>query len=260
MGSATYDYGGETVVVTGGSSGIGRAIALAFGDAGAAVVNADIREEPKVGDQPTHERIAEAGGTAAFVETDVSDPEQVEAMIDVADEYGGIDIMVNNAGVYHQKPFLETDEDLVDLHYGVNIKGVYFGVQAAAAKMVKNETSGSIVNLASISSEVAQGEIVQYEASKGAVKMITRSTAVELAPHDIRVNAVAPGVVPTELYEGYSEKYQEQSELDDLIKPIPLNRAGRPRDIARAVLYLASEDASYVTGELLFVDGGWLAI
>jgi len=258
MGNASYDFSEETVVVTGASSGIGRAIALAFGDAGATVINGDIRPEPKVGDTPTHERIREDGGEATYVQTDVSEPEQLLALVDEADEYGGLDVFVNNAGIFEDVPFLEADEPTLDAHYQVNIKGVYFGCQAAARKM--QGTGGAIVNVASISSRVAQGGLVHYEATKGAVEMITRGTALELAEAGIRVNGVAPGIVPTELYEGYSDKYRDESEREELVKPIPMDRPGKPEEVANATLFLASDAAAYTTGDLLFVDGGWMVL
>lgn len=258
MSDVSYHFDDATVAVTGGSSGIGRAIALAFGDAGATVINGDLRPDPKTGDTPTHERIREVGGEAAFVETDVSDPVALVSLVDEADTYGGLDVFVNNAGIFEDVPFLQVDEATLDAHYQVNVKGVYFGCQAAALKM--QDDGGAIVNVGSISSRVAQGGLVHYEATKGAVEMITRGAALELAGDGIRVNAVAPGIVPTELYEGYSEKYQDESERAELVKPIPMERPGTPQDVADATLYLASDGASYTTGETLFVDGGWMIL
>jgi NAD(P)-dependent dehydrogenase (short-subunit alcohol dehydrogenase family) len=257
VSNVSFEFSGETVVVTGSSSGIGRAIALAFRKAGATVLNGDIRADPKVGDTSTHRRIRAVGGKSLFVETDVSEPEQLRALADRADEYGGLDVLVNNAGVFADVPFREVDESVLNAHYEVNIKGVYFGCQAAADKMW--DDGGVIVNVASISSRVAQGALVHYEATKGAIEMITRGTALELAPK-IPVNAVAPGIVPTELYEGYSEKYHDEEELEELVKPIPIGRAGTPEEVAQTTLYLASDAASYTTGETLFVDGGWMTL
>ena len=265
MGSASFDFSDETVIVTGGSAGIGRAIALEFGEAGATVINADVREEPKREDEelPTHERIGEDGGTAEFVETDVSDVDELASVVEAAHEYGGVDVMVNNAAVQHSEPFLEVDQDALDTLLSTNVRGYFFGTQLAAQDMIDRDDPGSIVNTASISSRVAQHGQVQYDATKGAIEMMTKGTALELADHDIRVNAVAPGQIATEFTEGWSDEAQEAAgdEGDEgFIKPIPLGRAGTPEDCAGATLFLASGDASYITGELVFVDGGWTAI
>lgn len=259
MGSSTYDFSGETVVITGASSGIGRRTALRFGEAGATVVNADVREQPKDRDAetPTHEAIEDDGGTAAYVETDVSDPDELESVVEGAREYGGVDVMINNAGLQIAKPFTELEPDELDTIFAVNVRGVFFGTQAAANDMLDRDEPGVICNTASISSTVAQHGQVQYDATKGAVRMLTRGTALELAEHGIRVNAVAPGQIATEFVDGWSKEAPEAAEHDELLKPVPLGRAGYPADVAGAYLFLASEDAAYVTGELLFVDGGW---
>lgn len=125
--------------------------------------------------------------------------------------------------------------------------------------MVKNG-GGAIVNIASISSRVAQGGIGHYEATKKAVEMITRGVGFEHADDDIRANAVAPGIVPTELYEGYSDKYYDEEERAQLVKPIPMDRPGEPSEVADATLFLASDAAAYTTGDTLFVDGGWMVL
>ena len=264
MGTASYDFGDETVIVTGGSAGIGRAIALRFGEAGATVVNADIQDNPKMEgeDTPTHEVIREDGGTAEYVETDVSDPDQLESVVEAAREFGGVDVMVNNAAQQHSEAFLDVEQADFDELMATNVRGYYFGTQAAARDMVDRDDPGCIVNTASISSEVAQYDQVQYDATKGAIKMVTRGTALELSDHDIRVNAIAPGQIATEFTEGWSKQAQDAAgdEEGGFIKPIPLGRAGHPEDCAGATLFLASEDAAYVTGELVYVDGGWTAI
>lgn len=268
MGTATFDFADETVIVTGASAGIGRAIALGFGEAGATVINADVREAPKMNseDVPTHDRIEQAGGTAEYVETDVSDPEEITSVVEAAREYGGVDVMMNNAAVQHSEPFLDVEQDAFDKLQETNIRGYFFGTQAAAQDMIDRGEPGCIVNTASISSTDAQHNQVQYDSTKGAIKMITRGTALELAEHDIRVNAIAPGQIATEFTEGWSEEAQEAAGDDGesqsesgFIKPVPLGRAGHPKDTVGAVLFLASESASYITGELLFVDGGWTA-
>ncbi|RNJ26561.1 SDR family NAD(P)-dependent oxidoreductase [Halosegnis longus] len=259
MGTVSYDFDGETVVVTGGASGIGRAAAVAFAGAGASVVVADIREEPKDRDAttPTHDLITDTGGEATFVETDVSTPDDVRDAVERAREYGGVDVMVNNAGVNrHGHP---TDLDAADLDamYEVNVRGVHLGTQIAAEDMLDRDAPGCIVNTASISSNDAQHGQVGYDATKGAIRMHTRTAALDLADDGIRVNAVAPGQIATEFSEGWTEEAETGAREDDLLKPVPLGRAGHPEDVAPAFLWLASEAAGYVTGELLHVDGGW---
>jgi NAD(P)-dependent dehydrogenase (short-subunit alcohol dehydrogenase family) len=262
MGDATYDFSGETVVVTGASSGIGRAMAIRFGEAGATVLNADIEEEPKDrgAEQPTHERIRDVGGTAEFVAVDVTDRDDIEAVVEAARDYGGVDVMVNNAGLYIEGPMLDITPEEFDRIHRVNAGGVFFGTQVAAKDMIDRGVEGTIVNTASISSSVAQFGQVQYDSTKGAIKMITRGSALELAEHGIRVNAVAPGQIATEFLQGWTEEAQEGAANDELLKPVPLGRAGYPDDVASAALFLASDEASYVTGELVYVDGGWQII
>lgn len=257
MGQLIPQFNDETVIVTGGASGIGREVAEQFGDAGASVLIGDVREEPKDGDTPTHELIEESGGTAEFIETDVSDHNDITTLVEAAHEYGGVDVMINNAGLFIGGSILDLDPEEFERIHNVNAKGIYFGTQVAANDMLERGEPGSIINTASISSHYAQFEQVQYDSTKGSIRMITRGAALELAEHDIRVNAVAPGQIATELDDGWSEVATEKAAKDELVKRVPLGRAGVPEDVAPAYLYLASEQASYVTGELLFVDGGW---
>jgi NAD(P)-dependent dehydrogenase (short-subunit alcohol dehydrogenase family) len=265
MARATFDFSDDVVIVTGGSSGIGRATALAFGDAGATVVVADVREEPKDIDAetPTHERIVDDGGDAAYVETDVSDPDAVESVVEAAREYGGVDVMVNNAGVFVGGSVTDRDGDALDADgldtmYGVNVRGVFVGTKVAAQDMLDRDDSGAIVNTASISSSYAQHGQIGYDATKGAVRMLTRGAALELGGTGIRVNAVAPGQIATEFIDGWTEDAKESGETGEgFLKDIPMERAGTPADVAPAVCYLASDAAGYTTGELLHVDGGW---
>jgi NAD(P)-dependent dehydrogenase (short-subunit alcohol dehydrogenase family) len=257
MGSLNPDFTGETVVVTGAASGIGREAALRFGEAGASVVVGDLAPEPKDADVPTHEAIEDAGGTATFVEADVTERDQLRELVAAARDYGGVDVMINNAGLHIGGSIRDLDpEDFMAIQE-VNGLGVYLGTQVAANDMIEREDPGVILNTASISSNVAQKGQVQYDASKGAVRMITRGSALELADHGIRVNAVAPGHIATEFVENWSEEAPEEVANDEMVKPVPLGRSGYPDDIAGGFLYLASEEASYVTGELVTIDGGW---
>ncbi|MFP8951559.1 SDR family NAD(P)-dependent oxidoreductase [Natrialbaceae archaeon A-arb3/5] len=257
MGRLEPQFDDETVIVTGAASGIGREVARRFGDAGASVLVADIDEEPKDSDVPTHELIEREGGTAEYVETDVTDRDQLETLVESAREFGGVDVMINNAGLYVGGSILELTPAEFDRIHAVNARGTYFGTQIAALDMIEREEPGCIINTASISSSVAQFDQVQYDSSKGAIRMITRGGALELAEYGIRVNAVAPGQIATEFLEGWTEEATEKAASDELVKPVPLGRAGTPEDLIGAFCYLASEDASYVTGEMLFVDGGW---
>ncbi len=254
MGTITGDFTDETVVVTGGSSGIGRAVALAFGDAGAIVVNADVQSDPKDvdADRPTHEAVRERGGRAEYVETDVSERAEIESVVEAAREFGGVDVMVNNAGVHVSRRFREvTVEDLERVH-AVNTHGVFFGTQAAAEDMIARDEPGVVINTASSTATVPEWEHSHYAATKGAIRMITRSAALELADEGVRVNSVAPGPIATEITEGWSERARESVGSEGG----PPTRAGRPADLAGAYLYLASDRADYVTGEELRVDGG----
>ncbi|UPV76601.1 SDR family oxidoreductase (plasmid) [Halorussus limi] len=256
MGNLNPDFSDSTVIVTGASAGIGRAVALAFGDAGATVVNADVRESPKADGEstPTHERIRDAGGRAEYVETDVSDPDQIRSVVAAARDSGGVDVMVNNAGVYTKRRFREvTPEEFEEVH-AVNARGTFFGTQIAANDMIDRGDPGVVVNTSSDTQGRAAWDHSHYAATKGAIRMVTRSAALELADEGVRVNAVAPGPVATEIREGWSEEAEEmgpEGETPDL----PL-RAADPEELAGAYLFLASDEASYVTGETVWVDGG----
>lgn len=259
MGATEFDFTGETVVVTGGASGIGRAIATRFGEAGATVVVADVRAEPKDlnASLPTNEVIEEAGGRAEFVETDVSDPDEFGAVLEATRGLGGLDHLVNNAAIYFSEPLLEVGRDEVERIFDVNLGGYFSCLQAAAREFVRRGEPGTVVNVGSISASHAQHDQVHYDATKGAIRMLTRGAALDLAEHGIRVNGVAPGQIATEFFEGWTEDAIEGAKADDFLKPVPLGRAGLPQDIAGPVLFLASEDAGYVTGETVYVDGGW---
>ena len=254
MGTIDADFSGETVVVTGAASGIGRAVARAFGDAGATVVVADVRETPKDLEEtvPTHELVEDRGGTATYVETDVTDPTQIESVIEAARTFGGVDVMVNNAGVHRSRSFLEVTPDDLTAVQAVNLRGTFFGTQLAARDMIDRGVEGTIVNTSSTTAERPEPNHAHYAATKGGVQMLTRSAALELDTHGIRVNAVAPGPIATEIREGWSA--EARADIADT-EGLP-SRAGQPSDLPGAYLYLASAQADYVTGETVWVDGG----
>jgi NAD(P)-dependent dehydrogenase (short-subunit alcohol dehydrogenase family) len=245
----------RSAVVTGGSSGIGRSIAVALAGRDARVVVADIQREPREGGTPTDRLIEDdVRGDAVFVETDVTDPEQIEAAVTTALEWGGLDIMVNNAGIFRSEDFLDVTEDQFDRLMDVNVKGVFFGAQIAARHMVDNG-GGSIINLSSVAGLRGSGGFASYCTSKGAIRLLTYAIAEELGPRGIRVNAIHPGLIETEMTEedvpivgtNTGEAYLEQ---------IPLRRYGTAGDVAGMVLYLASDLAAYVNGASFVVDGG----
>jgi len=252
-----YEYGDKTVIITGATSGIGRETAMRFANAGATVINADIEREPKDAEVPTHESIEANGGTAEYIETDVTDRSQLQRAVEVARDHGGVDVMINNAGLQIGGSLREATPEEFRAVQNVNAFGVFFGTQVAANDMIERDTAGVIINTASISSTMAQLGQVEYDSSKGAVKMITRGAALELGEHGIRVNGVAPGQIATEFLEGWSEQAKEAVAENELLKPVPLGRAGTSKDVAGAYLFLASDDARYITGDLLHVDGGW---
>jgi NAD(P)-dependent dehydrogenase (short-subunit alcohol dehydrogenase family) len=245
----------DVAVVTGGASGIGRAIALTFAREGADVVVADRREDPRGGGTPTHERIeSEFDTETAFVECDVSVPEDLETAVDAAEAFGGVTTMVNNAGVFRIQEFTEVTEAEYDQVMDVNAKGAFFGAQAAARRMLDRE-SGSIINLSSTGGLYGVGDYVAYCMSKGAVRLLTYSLADALGPEGIRVNAIHPGVVESTMTREDS-KVIGTDRGEAFRDRIPMESFGSPQDVADAALYLASDLASYVNGESLVVDGG----
>lgn len=258
MAVTNYDFTDETVIVTGGTSGIGRRMALRFGAAGATVLVADVQEElDTAGKAPTHETIEDRGGTASFVRTDVSDSTEVASVVEAARDYGGVDVMVNNAGIIERGPLSEITEESIDRVHAVNVRGVLLGCKHAAADMRDRSDPGVILNTASINSTMADYDLSEYNASKGAVLMVTRTAALELATDDIRVNAIAPGFIPTQMSEGGPETAEQAIRDGDTFKPIPMARGGDPEEVASGALFLCTDAASYVTGEVLHIDGGY---
>jgi NAD(P)-dependent dehydrogenase (short-subunit alcohol dehydrogenase family) len=241
---------GQIAVVTGAASGIGRSIALALAREGAsAIVAADVRDTPREGGTPTHEAVECEG---RFVRCDVAEPADLAAAVEVAEELGGIDIMVNNAGIIVVKDLLEFTEEDYDRQMNVNAKGAFFGTQAAARKMVPRGR-GVIVNVSSIAGICGNGMVTAYCASKGAVRLFSYAAAHALGPHGVRVNALHPGVIATEMV---ARDFGLPAEAATQVYPIPLGRSGTPEDVGDAAVLLCSDKARYLTGSSLVVDGG----
>lgn len=246
----------EVAVVTGGASGNGRHISLRLAEFGADVVVLDLQTEPREGGTPTHEKVqSEFGQQATFVECDVSDVDELRAGVEAADQFGGVSVMVNNAGVTQSDDFLETTEAEYDRLMDVNVKGVFFGAQAAARKMVQAGREGSIINISSISGLTGRGDGVRYCTSKGAVRLMTYALADAVGPRGVRVNAVHPGLVETSMTTEDLGVIGTES-AEQYRRMTPLGEVGQPEDVADAVLYLASPLAGFVNGESLTVDGG----
>ena len=244
----------KVAVVTGSSSGIGEAIALAFAAEGAAVVVNYSRHEDAA--QKVLDKIEEADGKGLVVGADVSDPKEVEAMVQQAvGTFGRLDIMVNNAGMERKMPFLETPFEVWQETIAVNLTGPWLGCQAAAKQMVTQGEGGRIINVSSVHEDLAMPTNSPYCATKGGVRMLMRTLAVELAPHDITVNNIAPGAIETPMD---APLEQNPDQIKKLLSEIPLGRMGKPEEVANLAIFLASDDSSYVTGSTLFVDGGMI--
>ncbi len=245
----------RVAIVTGAGQGIGRAIALALAREGAAVVVSDVRADTAA---VTARAIVAGGGHAVAVPADVARLDQLAALVERARVLGGPDILVNNAGIAEVTPFLDVTEEQWDRQMAVNLKAAFFASQYAARAMTARGRGGRIVNLASTSSFVASTRpMVPYDVSKAGVRMLTVSAAVQLAPYGITVNAVAPGTIDTPL----TRSVVDPARLEAFAREkIPLGRLGRPEDVAAAVVFLCSDEASYITGHTLVVDGGWLLL
>lgn len=241
----------KRVIVTGGSKGLGRSISHTFAKSGASVVIADIDTE--AGERCAKE-INNAGGKSIFIHTDVSSPEAVQNLFEKADLFqGGVDVLVNNAGIAHgpgsEQHFMKTDLAMWDNLMNVHLRGLYLCSQLAVKAMIQQGGGGSIINMSSGGATRAHRNRVAYDTTKGGIEAATRAMALDLAPQQIRVNAVMPGAVDGE----------SRTTVGDESSPanlIPLGRLGVPQDVANAVYFLASPEASYITGHVLAVDGG----
>lgn len=246
----------KVAIITGARRGMGRTHALLLAKEGVKVVVSDISLKDC---QKVVEEIKKQGGEAIAAKCDVTKKEEVDEMVKKTIEtFGKVDILVNNAGILQFKPFLELTEQDWDRILGVNLKGYFLCAQACAKEMVKQK-SGVIVNIASIAMGgmgVGFPNIVHYSASKGGIVAMTEALALEMAPYNIRVNAIAPGYIDTPMA---ASTAKDPKVLEGTLARIPMHRAGKPEEISKAVLFLASDASSYMTGSVIVVDGGWLA-
>jgi len=245
---------GKTAIVTGARRGMGRAIALALASEGANVVVSDISQKDC---QKVVDEIERMGRKGLALKCDVGSGSDVEAMIRrTVAEFGGIDVLVNNAGIIDYKPLLEITEEEWDKTLSVNLKGQFLCARAAGREMIKNKR-GRIINIASISSGgcgIAFPLIAHYTASKGGVVALTKALALELTAQGINVNAICPGAIDTDMAKGVKESGQ----LSQVLARIPKGRLGQPEEIASLAVFLASEESDYISGAAIVIDGGWL--
>ncbi len=259
-GWGPFDLSGKNAAVTGGAMGIGFGIAQRFVEAGANVLIADVDGAAA---EAAARKLAGGPGKAAALRADVSDPRAGVEIVAACDrQFGSLDIFVNNAGIFPIVPMLQTTPELFEQVYAINLRGLAFCTQAAAKRMIAQGKGGKIVNIASIDAlRPSMVGLAAYDASKGGVLMFTRNMALELAPHGIQINAIAPGGVTTEgtakLSAALSPEQQAEMARTTAAR-IPLGRMGVPDDIAKVAVFLASSAADYMTGEIVVVDGGML--
>jgi 2-deoxy-D-gluconate 3-dehydrogenase len=261
VGWGPFDIAGKNTVVTGGAVGIGRGIAARFVEGGANVVLADIDGEAAA----LAAKGLEGPGRAVAMAVDVGQDNAGDDMVSACvREFGSIDILVNNAGIYPMSPMLQTTPELFDRVYRVNLRGLALASKAAGLRMVAQAKGGKIINIASIDSfHPSMVGLAAYDASKGGVAMFTKSLALELGPHGIQVNGIAPGGIATEgssapLQGSGMTEEQMQAMTEEFVSHIPLGRMGLPDDIAKVAVFMASGASDYLTGETVIVDGGRL--
>ncbi|MBI2640344.1 MAG: SDR family oxidoreductase [Candidatus Sungbacteria bacterium] len=251
-----FELKNKVALVTGGRRGMGRTHALALAAQGAKIIVTDIDAHECL---PVIEEIKSKGGEAVCFKMDVSSQIEVNLVFDEAvKQFGRLDILVNNAGIYFSKPALEITEGDWDKMIDIDLKGVFLCAQRAAKEMAKNKW-GRIINIASVASGGAGVGIAggaHYTAAKGGIIGLTETLAVEWASLGINVNAIAPGAIDTPMVQAAQ---MPKAAMDAMLQRIPLKRIGRPEEVSAMVIFLASEEASYVTGATFYVDGGWLA-
>jgi glucose 1-dehydrogenase len=243
---------GKVAIVTGSGSGIGQSIAIRFAGEGATVV-VDYRNNIEKS-QETASKAEAAGGKAILVQADVTKLPDTKNLVDQAyQQLGRCDILVNNAGIEKSAPFWDVTEADYDAVLNVNLKGAFFLTQAFVRRLREAKLPGRIINISSVHEDLALPNFSSYCASKGGIRMLMRNLSVELAPLNITINNIAPGAIATPIN---TKLMEDKPKLDSLLKNIPLGRMGTPDDVSGVALFLASDDAAYVTGSTYYVDGG----
>jgi len=246
----------KVAIVTGAANGIGRACATRLAADGAAVALGDI---DAVAGEAAAAEIRAAGGKAIFVATDVTRREAIEALVDrTIIAFGGLDIMLNNAGVALTATVLEMTDEMFDKVLSINLRSAFIGTQLAARRMVASGKGGVIINMSSVNALLAIPGLSAYACTKGALNQLTKVAAVELAPHNIRVVAIGPGTILTDL--ARNAVMTDDAARNKVLSRTPIGRAGEPEEIASVASFLASDDASYITGQTIYPDGGRLAL
>jgi NAD(P)-dependent dehydrogenase (short-subunit alcohol dehydrogenase family) len=253
-------FNNKAVLITGSGAGIGKGIAKKFIEEGADVFLVDINEDKLIEAKKELHSIAEGNQKIVILSGDLCCSSFRKELVELAlESLGKIDVLVNSAGIYPSKPALEITEEDWDAVLDLNMKAVFFLNQAVARTMIEKKISGSLINITSTASEVARPGVVHYCSSKAGVKMMTQVLALELAPYNIRVNAVGPGLVETETLMNTLTSVKAVKEHEEKLSYSPLQRTAGVEEIADGVLYFASSKSSYVTGQTLLIDGGYSA-
>lgn len=244
----TKRFEGQTIIVTGASQGIGQATAIAFAREGAQVIIN--YHHSKAGAQETLAAIESEGGQGVVVQANVGELDDCRRLLEAAEAVGPVSVLVNNAAGFNRAPFLEVDMTEFDRVWSINVRGVYYLSQLAAQKMADRK-QGSIIHVSSVLAKLAVPQRTVYCASKGAIESLTRAMALDLAPYNVRVNAVSPGLIETQ---AMLAGFPSEELLNNVRNHIPSKRFGAPAEMAQAILFLASQEASYINGIVLPVD------
>jgi NAD(P)-dependent dehydrogenase (short-subunit alcohol dehydrogenase family) len=255
MHKISYGLQGKVCLITGGAQGIGEACARLFVEEGAHVVIVDIHKERG---EALQSQLKQQGHDVLFIASDIGSKVKVDALISqVLATYGRVDVLVSNAGIFKAAPFLEVTEEDFDAVLRVNLRGAFL-IGQAVARVMKQKGGGAIVHMSSVNAVLAIPEIASYNVSKGGLNQLTRAMALALADDGIRVNAVAPGTIATELA-SKAVLTSDEARLK-ILGRTPMKRLGEPSEVAHVVAFLASDAASYITGEVITVDGGRMAL